>query len=179
MDEMGNGTEGSRLGRRPGAELTIRLSPVLREALASAGVGEDLDEALLRVLKSRYPEQATMLLSALTRLIEIEGKPGGERKEETIKRLADADPGPEIALKISAGRETEGTGEGTVSTVSERTVIRIGDQEYQSLDEVPAHLRAALARGMNEGGTAPRTGCSLAVAGVLLGALLGGVCGTR
>lgn len=137
----------------PGQEsiLKVRISPFLREALHSQQAGEDFDEALLRALKAQHPERAAPLLSAITRLIEIEGKREEEHKEQTISRLAGADPGPEIELRTSSGQ--------LPPTISEKSVIRINGQEYHSLDEVPAHLRPLIEKALR-GETGPRkAGC--------------------
>ena len=75
-------------GMGKGETVKVRVSPVLRDALISAGALEDFDEALLRVLKKRHPEQAAELLSAVTRIIEVESEGSGETKEQTVRRLA-------------------------------------------------------------------------------------------
>ncbi len=83
--------------------LTVRLSPILSDALASVKPGEGTDEALPRARKARHPEQAAALLSAVTRIVEIESGRAGEDKQATLRRLAQEDPGPEITLRTSAG----------------------------------------------------------------------------
>lgn len=158
-----------------GAEtaVTLQVSPVLRDALASAKPGEDLDEAILRALKAHHPEQGTALLSALTRLVEIEMERTKETREQVIRRLAEADSGPEVVMRSSAGEPTR------ISTESQ--VIRIGDQEYHSLDDVPPHLRSVIerakargisARGKSIPGSGPRLGCSWALLGGWLAGLI-------
>jgi len=158
-------------GMGKGETVKVRVSPVLRDALVSAGALEDFDEALLRVLKKRYPEQATELLSALTRVIEVESQGRTESREQTVRRLADTDPGPEVVLRTVGGPVRR--------TTAESTVIRIGGEEYHSLEEVPAHLRDAVARGMRGKGmgiegsrSRPRVGCSLGLGSVLVALLL-------
>jgi len=133
-------------------DLKIRISPIIREALVSAQPGEDLDEALLRALKAHHSEQASMLLSALTRLIEIEAKRTGEDRQRTIARLAESDPGPEIVLRTSGGQPQ--------TTVTETRVIRIGDKEYGSLEEVPPHMRRGIEQAMQKGKAARKPGCA-------------------
>jgi len=158
-----------------GPETTVELqvSPVLRDALASAKPGEDLDEAILRALKAHHPEQGTALLSALTRLVELEMERTKETREQVIRRLAAADSGPQVAMRYSGGQPTR------ISTESQ--VIRIGDQEYHSLDDVPPHLRGVIerakargisARGKSVPGSGPRLGCSWALLGGWLVALI-------
>ena len=41
-----------------GRAANIRVSPIIRQALAQAQPGEDFDEALLRALKTLHPGQA-------------------------------------------------------------------------------------------------------------------------
>jgi hypothetical protein len=158
-------------GMGKGETVKVRVSPVLRDALVSAGALEDFDEALLRVLKKRYPEQATELLSALTRVIEVESQGRSEPREQTVRRLADTDPGPEVVLRTVGGPVRR--------TVAESTVIRIGGEEYHSLEEVPPHLRDAVARGMRGKGmgiegsrSRPRVGCSLGLGSALVALLV-------
>ncbi|MCJ7821713.1 MAG: hypothetical protein MUQ26_01305 [Armatimonadetes bacterium] len=158
-------------GMGKGETVKVRVSPVLRDALVSTGALEDFDEALLRVLKKRHPEQATELLSAVTRIIELESQGKNEPREQTVRRLADTDPGPEVVLRTVGGAVRR--------TKAETTVIRINGKEYHSLDEVPAHLRDAVARGMRgegkrmaESRSRPRVGCSLGLGSVLVALLL-------
>ena len=135
--------------------LKVRIAPLLREALASAQPGEDFDEALLRVLKLQHPHQATPLLSAHSRLIDLESERTGEDKSQTIRRLAESDPGPEIVLKTSGDQPRR--------TSMETRTFRVGDKEYHSLEEMPPDLRRAFDRGMAGKRTtvkAPRVGCS-------------------
>ena len=155
----------------PGGEgtTTVQVGPILAEAAASAGPGEDIDEALLRVLKARYPEEATSLLSAVSRIVEMEARQSGEGKEAAIRRLAASGPGPEILLRRSGGRVVEGgfpttvpgavsdTVSGTVSeTVSETQIIRVGGKEYGSLEEVPPAIRRAIEEARRTGGMTRR-----------------------
>src|SRR4030065_610117 len=75
------GRGGLRRGGAGGGEgttVTVQVGPILSEAVASAGPGEDIDEALLRALKARYPEEAASLLSAISRIVEIEARQSGE-----------------------------------------------------------------------------------------------------
>ena len=146
--------------------VTLQVSPVLRDALASARPGEDLDEAILRALKAHHPEQGTTLLSALTRLVEIEMERTKETREQVIRRLAEADSGPEVMVRQTGGQPTR--------IDMESHVIRIGDQEYHSLDEVPPHLRSVIERAKAKGmstrgapaaGSGPRVSCSWALLG--------------
>ena len=150
----------------PETAVTLQVSPVLRDALSSARPGEDLDEAILRALKAYHPEQGTALLSALTRLVEIEMERTKETREQVIHRLAEADSGPQVAMRYSGG--------GPTRVNMESHVIRIGDQEYHSLDEVPPHLRSAIERAKTKGmsargtpvaGSGPRVSCSWALLG--------------
>jgi hypothetical protein len=142
--------------------LRVHISPIIKEALSSVGPGEDLDEALLRALKSRYPQHAAALLPACTRLIEIEAKGANGDKQQTLRRLAESDP--EIVLRTSGGE--------VPTTIAETRVIRIGDKEYHSLEEVPPHLRRIVERGMQGQRPAPRVGCSWTLIGGWLAALL-------
>jgi hypothetical protein len=166
--------------------VSVEIGPILVRATATVGPGEDFDEALLRVLKERHPEEAAGLLSAITRLIEIESKQSGEGREDTIRRLVAGTPSPKLQMQTSQteiasgsllGSEFHGGGS---ETTSQQTVIRIGDQEYHSLDGVPAHLRPMVERGMSRAwhtrsplGAEPkrpglRLGCSWAVVSAVL-----------
>jgi len=151
-----NGRQEASAERR----LKVRIAPLLREALASAGPGEDFDEALLRVLKARHPEDAAALLSACTRLIEMEARRANEDKSRTIRRLEESEPGPEIVLKTSGGEVPRIT--------AESRIIHIGDKEYHSLEEVPPHLRHILEKGMPRGRASYRVGCSWALIGWII-----------
>ena len=143
-----------------GEELRVQAGPILREALASAGPGEDVDEALLRALKARYPEQAASLLSAVTRMVEVSASRTGEDKRAAMRRLAESEPGPEIVLR-SSGRPTP-------TVVKETKVRRLGDSEFRSLDELPPDVRAAVERSLPEVRRERRVGCSV---GMVLGCL--------
>lgn len=160
---------------RAGAEtsVTLQVSPVLRDALASVRPGEDLDEAMLRALKARHPEQGSVLFSALTRLVELEVERTQETREQVIRRLAEADSGPEVMVRQTGGQPTR--------INMESQVIRIGDQEYHSLDDVPPHLRSVIerakakgmsARGAPAAGSGPKVSCSWALLGGWLVALI-------
>lgn len=138
-----------------GKTLNVRVSPILRDALACARPGEDFDEALLRALKARHPEDATSLLSAVARMVEAESKRASEDRQQTVRRLAEADPGPEIVLRTSMGEPT--------TITAESRVIRIGDKEYHSLEEVPPHLRGMIERAMSGRRPTARAGCVSAI----------------
>jgi hypothetical protein len=131
----------------------MRVSPLVREALAAVQPGEDFDEALLRVLKAYYPQEATSLLPAVVRLIEVEQRQSSEDRGQTLRRLAEAVPGPEITLRTSGG--------GAGTTFARSLTIRAGGKEYHSLDEVPEHLRSMVAKGMSRREVAHRVkvGC--------------------
>ncbi|MCJ7751733.1 MAG: hypothetical protein MUQ65_11675 [Armatimonadetes bacterium] len=140
-----------------GTTITVQVGPILSEAVASAGPGEDVDEALLRVLKAGYPEEAASLLSAISRIVEIEARQSGESKEQAVRRLAALRPGPEIALRRSARRVVKGGFAATVSeTVSETQHIRVGGKEYHSLEDVPPEVRRAIEEARGKGGTTRR-----------------------
>lgn len=147
--------------------LKIHLSPVLREALAAVKPGEDFDEALLRVLKARQPQHATVLLSAFSHTIEAEMRRTGEARLQTVQRLAQAEPGPEITLQTS-GSEPRRT------TVESRSFM-INGKEYGSLEEAPAEFRRALEATLRgERRREVRSGCLSMLLGGWLAALLGG-----
>lgn len=149
---QGSGAQGGE-----GTTVTVQVGPILSEAVASAGPGEDIDEALLRALKARYPEEAASLLSAISRIVEIEARQSSESKEQAVRRLAASQPGPEIALRRSGGRVVKGGFPTTVSeTVSETQIIRVGDKEYHSLDQVPPEIRRAIEEARRKGGTTRR-----------------------
>jgi len=177
-----------------GTTVTVQVGPILREAVASVGAGEDIDEALLRALKARYPEEAANLLAAISRIVEMAAREANESTEQAIRRLAESQPGPEITLRRAGGRVVEGGFPTTVSeTVSETHVIRVGDKEYRSLEEVPPHIRRAIEGAKAKGrrgrrivvagsdtrrrrpgadGAGLKSGCSWVLAAPLLGALL-------
>ena len=149
------------------ATLKIHLSPILREALAAVKPGEDFDEALLRALKARQPQHATVLLSAFSHTIEAEMRRTNETKQQTLARLAQAEPGPEITLQTS-GSEPRRT------TVESRSIM-INGKEYGSLEEAPPEFRRALEATLRDGRRVQvRTGCLSMLLGGWLVALLGG-----
>jgi hypothetical protein len=128
---------------------TVAIGPILREALALAGPGEDVDEALLRTLKRHYPDDATNLLSAVVRIAEVEARRASVDKREAMRRLAHGEANPELTLRSSGGDVSAGGLASVSHTFSEQTVVRIGDEEYHSLDEVPSLLRPMVERGMS------------------------------
>jgi hypothetical protein len=138
----------------PERTLKVRVAPILKQALTSVKPGEDFDEALLRELKARYPDQAAGLLGACTRLIEIEAKRASASNDETIRRLAQTDPGPEITLTFS--------GDESPRVLAQTRVIRVGDKEYGSLEDLPPGLRRAVERAQRgvRPQKAPRLGCT-------------------
>jgi hypothetical protein len=150
----------------PGDEetLKVRVSPILRDALTSVGVAEDLDEALLRALKKQHPEQAAELLSAFTRVLEVESNRAHESKPEAARRLAESDPGPEIVLRTSRGEPRR--------SAAETRVYRIGGKEYHSLEEMPPNVRSIVEQGMRGAPSPSRVGCSWALVGGWLLSLL-------
>jgi hypothetical protein len=156
---------------------TVEIGPILREALASAGPMEDVDEALLRTLKRRCPDQATNLLPAITRIVEVEAGRSGVDKREAMRRLAEGEAGPEVTLRSSGGELSAGGLASVSHTFSEQTVIRAGDKEYHSLEEVPPEIRHAIGRSRMSRGAEPRKvglrlGCSSALAALVFAALV-------
>ncbi len=155
---------------------TIEIGPILREALAAVGPMEDLDEALLRTLKRRCPEEATNLLPAVTRIVEVEAQRSGVDKREAMRRLAEGEAGPEVTLRSSGGELSAGGLASVSHTFSEQTVIRVGDKEYHSLEDVPPGIRSAIEHSRMSRGAEPRQvglrlGCSSALATLALAAL--------
>ena len=145
----------------------IPIAPILQAALTSVKPGEDFDEALLRQLKALYPDQAAALLGACTKLIEIEAKRENAGKEETIRRLAQTQPGPEVTVTVS--------GDTTPFVVTRTQVIRVRGKEYGSLEELPPDLRAMVEGAQQQGGSrrvTVRPGCSFGLIGGWLVALI-------
>jgi hypothetical protein len=149
--------------------LKIPISPLIREALAAVQSGEDFDEALLRTLKARHSEDAATLLSAISHLVEAEGRQRGEDKEQTLRRLAEAAPGPEITLNFG--------GEGNLAKIlAESKTYRINNREYHSLEEMPPELRRMVegelgsSREVPRGRKTARFGCTFSLlAGLIVG----------
>jgi hypothetical protein len=156
----------------------IDIAPILAEALAARQPGEDLDEALLRALKARHPEHAASLLSAVTRVLELQSQRSGETKDQAASRLAQQDSGLHINFKWGggpvgpphrfSGSASGGPGDHTFQTSSSTTsttVINIGGKEYHSLEEVPTHLRPMIERAIGRATpptpTTKRVGCSV------------------
>lgn len=152
---------------KPDKSLKIHISPLIREALSAAQAGEDFDEALLRTLKARYPEEATTLLPAISRLIEVEAERTKESKDQILHRLAEDAPGPEISLHLG--------GKGNISKiVAESKTFRVNGQEYHSLEEMPPELRRRVEEGMSQAHQIgpvrrnARVGCTFSLLAVLL-----------
>jgi hypothetical protein len=141
--------------------LSIRASPILREALSSVGPGEDFDEALLRTLKARYPEHAAALLSAHSQVIAFEAERAGLSRQQAIRQLAESEPGPEITFKVSRHVTTQ--------AVADSEVVTVADERYASLAEVPAHLRPAVEQALRSQEAKSRRGCLWALIGGWLG----------
>jgi hypothetical protein len=120
-----------------GGGLKVRVSPIIKAARASQKPGEDFDEALLRALKAHYPERAAHLLPALNKLVEFEANNANENREQTLARLVEAEPGPEITFKSS-----------TAGPIKASTEIIFNSKKYSSLDEVPPHLREMVQKAM-------------------------------
>ena len=151
----------------PASAQTVQLSPILTDALAQVQPGEDLDEALLRALKSRQPADAAMLFPALSRLIADEAQRRGGSKEEAVRRLAEAGPSSEITVRTSGQRSP------TFTSVTETRVIRLGDSKHRSLEELPPQVqRAAEFRLSRRERPNLRLGCSAALLSGLLAVLL-------
>ncbi len=142
-------------------EIVIHVSPIVRDALALAQSGEDFDEALLRSLKERHPNEGVVLLPSLTQLIATEAQNSGETRAQALQRLAAADPGPEIRLR------TSGPSSPIRSTVITQQTITVNGKQYQSLDDVPLPIREAIRSGMPQT-KSRRISCSL---GLLLALL--------
>jgi hypothetical protein len=157
-------------GDQEGKTLKVHLSPIIREALAAVESGEDFDEALLRTLKARYPEEAAVLLPAVGRLIEVEAKRANETKDQVLHRLAEAAPGPEITLNFGGGNISKIT--------AESKTYRVGDRVYHSLEEMPPNLRQAVQKVTSgkstpiRAGAVPKTGCLFFLLGGWIVALL-------
>jgi hypothetical protein len=149
-----------------GGALKVRVSPIIKAARAAQKPGEDFDEALLRALKAHYPEQATHLLPALNKLIEFEANNVNETKEQTLARLAEAEPGPEITFKSS-----------TAGPIKVSTEIIFNSKKYSSLDEVPPHLREMVQKAMRgqKTFTTRKTGCLSFLLGGWIIAILRGL----
>lgn len=157
--------------------LQVDVGLILREALASAGPMEDVDEALLRTLKRHYPDGATNLLPAVTRIVEVEAQRSGVDRREAMRRLAQGETSPELRLRSSGGELSAGGLASASHTFSEQTVIRVGDKEYHSLEEVPPEIRHAIERSRMSRGAEPRRvglrlGCSSGLAALVLVALV-------
>ncbi len=156
---------------------TVEIGPILREALASAGPTEDVDEAVLRTLKRRFPDEAANLLSAVSRIAEVEAKRASVDKREAMRRLAQGEISPELTLRSSGGDLSAGGLASVSHTFSEQTTVRVGDKEYHSLEEVPPEIRRAIERSRMSRGAEPRrvglrVGCSSALAAPVLVALV-------
>jgi hypothetical protein len=140
-----------RATARPGGRTTmgekqsakVQLAPLLRTALASRQPGEDLDEAILRALKTAHPEHGALLLGIVAEMIDAEAKSANEDREQAVQRLAAAESGPEITLRTA--------GVGPLHASFESAVYRIGDKTYRSLDELPPHLRRAIEAALPPG----------------------------
>jgi hypothetical protein len=155
--------------------LKIHIAPLIREALSAAQFGEDFDEALLRTLKARHPEEATALFTAISQLIELEVQQTKASKEQTLHHLAEAAPGPEITLNIG--------GVGNISKiVTESKTYRVNGQEYHSLEEMPFELRRRVEEGLSQARQIgpvrrkARVGCTFSLLGGLV-AIFGRILG--
>jgi len=137
--------------------------------LSAAQFGEDFDEALLRTLKSRHPEEATALFPAISRLIEMEAERAKEGKTQALHRLAEAAPGPEITLNIGGGNVSK--------ILAESKTYRVNDREYHSLEEMPSEIRHLVeqgigpAEGFGRSRRTPRVGCTFSLLAGLLAAI--------
>ncbi|MFB3882276.1 MAG: hypothetical protein ACE149_13500 [Armatimonadota bacterium] len=146
----------------------IQLGPILSEALAQVQPGEDLDEALLRALKSQRPEEAATLLPAVSRLISEEAQRQGGSREDAARRLAETGSSGEITVRTSGGRFP------TFTTVVEKRVITLGDKKYGPLEELPPEARRAVEAELRRVERPKvRVGCSTALLSVMLSALMG------
>lgn len=146
------------------AATKIRLQPIAQVALNGWQPGEDLDEALLRGLKSLHPNEAAMLLPAVTRMIELESQQRKEDKKQVLRRLASSVPGPEINFRTSGGLGASPT----FTTVTESRVYRINGREGQSLEDLPPEIRRAVEERRPPSERKLSIGCSAALVSVLL-----------
>jgi hypothetical protein len=115
--------------------MKIDLVPILRDALTTAGPGEDFDEALLRALKRTQPEHSAALLPALTRVLGTEAQRTGEDKRAVAQRMADDQRVPDLTFSSNLGRP---------KVVRETRITTSEGKTYHSLEELPPHLRRSL-----------------------------------
>jgi hypothetical protein len=148
---------------RDTTDTKIHLQPIAQAALAEWQSGEDLDEALLRALKTEYPKEAASLLPALTKMLELESQQRGESKETALRRLATTVPGPEISFRTSGG----GASPFTSTTITERRVYKVNGREA-AREELPPEIRKALESHQPKTERQLKVGCSAALVSILL-----------
>lgn len=116
-------------------ELEIDAKELLRQALAEAEPGEDIEEALLRICKRRYPEQYTELFPDILGVIEMMTEQMRGSKDKVIRELVETDGSMSITLHSSDVVETK--------TYS-------GDPE-KVLKELPPDIREEVRKTLAEG----------------------------
>ena len=81
-------------------DLEIDAKRICQAALADAGPGEDLDEALLRQCKAQYPDQHAEVYSALTQALDVVAERAGQPKHEAVRACGES-PG-EFVIQVSS-----------------------------------------------------------------------------
>jgi hypothetical protein len=146
------------------AATKIEIQPIAQAALLAWKPGEDLDEAVLRALKTEHPNDAAALLPAITKMIEMESQRRGETKETALRRLAATVPGPEITFRTSGG----GSSPFTSTTITEKHVYKLNGRET-ALEDLPPEIRQAIERGHPKAERQLKIGCSAALVSMLCG----------
>lgn len=87
-------------------ELQIDAKELLKQALAEAEPGEDIEEAVLRVCKKRYPEQYAEVFGDILRVFDMMADNTGESIEEILHDLVSSDNEMSITLHSDEVVET-------------------------------------------------------------------------
>ena len=122
-------------------ELEIDAKQLLRQALAEVQPGEDIDEAILRVCKKRYPDNYSEIFPEVFRMVDMLAENMDGSRLEIVRELAASEGSMSMTLHSTEVTET-------------RTLT---GEPGKLLDKLPPETRAKIARALASDGGSFRT----------------------
>ena len=119
-------------------ELKIDVDRVVAEALNTMAPGDDFDQALLRVLKSRYPDNYSTIFTLLSSFIDVRVSQDGSSREEAARHVARSQA--QVTIQVSAGQ----------GGISGKTTLSPEELE-KKLDQFPPEVRQKIEEAMRTG----------------------------
>ena len=115
-------------------ELEIDAKELLRHALSEVQPGEDVDEALLRVCKLRYPEAYAEVFPQILEMLELVTGNTGSSKLDMVRELVDSEGTMSLTMHSTEITET-------------RSMV---GAPGRLLDQLPPVLQAKLSEATSE-----------------------------